>query len=82
MRLDEEIIGRIVIEICDRGPGFSSHAEAHVGKTPYSEKEHGMGLGLYLAHSVIDRLGGEVRLFNDKQGGCAQIRLPLMESQA
>lgn len=67
------------LEIRDRGPGLSAAAEAHAGKTVYSDKEHGLGLGLFLAHAVIDRLGGEVRLFNDNQGSCTRIRLPLAE---
>lgn len=66
------------LEIRDHGPGLSADAKARIGKTLYSDKEHGLGLGLFLAHSVIERLGGEVRLFNDKQGSCTHISLPLL----
>jgi two-component system sensor histidine kinase RegB len=72
------------LEVNDQGSGLSEGASRKVGKTPYSTKEHGLGLGLFLAHSVIGRLGGEVMLFNretsnnDVQGGlCTRITLPL-----
>ncbi len=72
---------KLVLDIRDHGSGLSADAEAHAGKSLYSDKEHGLGLGLFLAHSVINRLGGEVRLFNDKQGCCTRISLPLLEGK-
>ena len=74
---------QLVVEINDQGPGLNESASHTVGKAPYSSKEHGLGLGLYLAHAVIGRLGGEVTLFNRdanaKQPGglCTRITLPL-----
>jgi two-component system sensor histidine kinase RegB len=75
---------QLILEVNDQGSGLSEGASRKVGKTPYSTKEHGLGLGLFLAHSVIGRLGGEVMLFNretsnnDVQGGlCTRITLPL-----
>ncbi|HEC19035.1 MAG TPA: HAMP domain-containing histidine kinase [Gammaproteobacteria bacterium] len=70
------------IEIRDHGPGLSQYAEPRIGKIPCSDKDHGLGLGLYLAHSVIERMGGNVQLFNDRQGSCALIQLPLLENPA
>lgn len=68
----------LTLDIRDQGPGLSPDAKAHIGKSLYSEKEHGMGMGLFLAHSVIDRLGGEVTFFNDQQRSCVRICLPLL----
>lgn len=68
----------LTLEIRDHGPGLSPSARAHIGKSLYSEKEHGMGMGLLLTHSVIERLGGEVTFFNDPQGSCVCIHLPLL----
>jgi two-component system sensor histidine kinase RegB len=68
----------LTIEVTDKGPGLS-HGQSHsAGKEPFSTKEHGMGLGLFLAHAVIERMGGEVTLSNLDEGGvCTHIRLPL-----
>lgn len=71
----------LMLNIRDLGSGLSAGAEAYAGKTLYSDKKYGLGLGLFLAHSVINRLGGEVRLFNEKQGCCTRISLPLLESK-
>ncbi|NOX10076.1 MAG: HAMP domain-containing histidine kinase [Gammaproteobacteria bacterium] len=70
---------QLKITISDRGPGLSEEAISTIGNTPFSEKEHGLGLGLYLAHAIIKRLNGEVSHRNRKDGGnCTEIKLPLI----
>lgn len=71
-------MNKLTIEINDRGKGLSNEAEQLVGIQPYSTKGEGMGLGLYLAHSIISRFGGKVRLYNRHGGGVTtHIELPL-----
>lgn len=70
------------IKIKDRGEGLSQMASKRIGKEPYSSKqqehESGLGLGLFLAHASIERMGGDITLFNRQQGGvCTRIILPL-----
>lgn len=67
------------IEILDRGPGLHPDTTQTIGQQQQSNKEHGMGLGLFLTHATIQRLGGQIDLF-DRQGGgtCTHIRLPLI----
>ena len=70
----------LVIEVNDRGEGLSAETHAHVGKNLFSTKQQGLGLGLFLAHASIERLGGNVMLFNRQGGGvCTRIILPLVE---
>lgn len=66
------------LHVRDRGPGLSEKAREHAGKQPYGEKAQGLGLGLFLSHGIIERMGGEVRL-SERQGGGLEtaIRLPL-----
>lgn len=69
------------LEIIDHGPGLDADAKTHIGKTRYSNKPGGLGLGLYLAHSAIERLGGNIEI-GEHPGGHGtrtRIRLPLME---
>ncbi|HGX92149.1 MAG TPA: HAMP domain-containing histidine kinase [Candidatus Tenderia sp.] len=67
------------IQVLDRGPGLSESAASAAGKTPFSSKEQGLGVGLFLAHAVIERLGGEVTHRRREHGGtCTCIRLPLI----
>ena len=66
------------LTIRDFGPGLTPEAREQVGERGYSTKPHGMGLGLYLTHQVIKRLGGVVNLYNHDQGGlCTCISMPL-----
>lgn len=71
-------IDHLTLEICDRGAGLGPVASAKIGNTPFSTKEQGLGLGLYLAHAAIKRVGGQVSLLDRPGGGtCARVELPL-----
>jgi two-component system sensor histidine kinase RegB len=68
------------MEIRDCGPGLTAEAEESVGKRPYTEKPEGLGLGLFLAHGIIERFGGRVTLANRSGGGVTiHIQLPLAD---
>lgn len=73
---------RLTLEVCDHGAGLAPAALSQAGKTVFSTKApgEGLGLGLYLAYSVVDRLGGEMLLFNREEGGaCTWLTLPLAQ---
>lgn len=71
------------LEISDRGPGLSRSVHEQLGKTPVSTKPEGLGVGLYLAHATIDRLGGSLVIAAREQGGTTvRISLPLMVVKA
>lgn len=70
----------LVLEVCDNGGGLAPAALSAAGKTIFSTKRpgEGLGLGLYLAYAVVDRLGGEILLCNRDEGGaCTRMTLPL-----
>ncbi|MGD0678933.1 MAG: ATP-binding protein [Polyangiaceae bacterium] len=66
--------------VLDRGTGLSASVERRLGEPFITTKAHlgGMGLGVYLARSFADRLGGHLR-FAARQGGGleAELALPL-----
>lgn len=73
--VDESI--QIVIE--DRGYGFSEQALKKIGQQPYSDKELGLGLGLYLAYAAIKRRMGTIEQINIQPNGSkTTILLPLV----
>lgn len=75
-RWDEK---EIVIEIIDNGPGIDQEIIKHIGKTPIGSRRKGLGVGLFLASSTIERLGGSLKLYNrTKIGACAKIILPII----
>jgi two-component system sensor histidine kinase RegB len=69
----------LVIEVTDRGPGFSPEMLQSLGK-PYrsSKNQPGHGLGLFLVVNVVRKLGGSVTASNTAVGGASvKIVLPL-----
>jgi two-component system sensor histidine kinase RegB len=70
-RLDD----RLVLDVLDRGPGFSAEMLAAFGRPYMSSKgKSGGGLGLFLVVNVLRKLGGKVEVANRDHGG-AQVRL-------
>jgi len=68
----------ILILIADKGPGLSKEAQEKIGHQPYSDKELGLGLGLYLAHAAIRRRDGKISQTNIvEKGTLTTITLPL-----
>jgi two-component system sensor histidine kinase RegB len=66
--------------IQDRGPGMTAEVLSRAGEPFFTTKDpgRGMGLGLFLTRSVIERLGGALRIDSTPgQGVTAVVRLPL-----
>ena len=71
----EEIL---TIKIVDKGPGVAREVLETLGQKPVSSGKGGMGVGLYLAVSSIQRLGGTLSLANLPEGGAmAKVTLPV-----
>lgn len=71
------------LQVLDRGQGLSPGVSERIGEMQVSTKEQGLGLGLFLAHAAIGRLGGQVWLRPREGGGtCTEIELPLRDLDA
>jgi two-component system sensor histidine kinase RegB len=74
--------GMLTIEIGDRGPGLSDEIHSQLGRHPVTTKHEGLGVGLYLAHATIQRLGGKLTIGNRERGGTLlTITLPLLAKE-
>ena len=72
----------ITLEILDKGPGLSEEALEMIGQQPYSEKELGLGLGLYLAYAAIRRRQGTIKQSNrQSKGSRTLITLPVCDGR-
>jgi two-component system sensor histidine kinase RegB len=71
---------QVTLKICDFGLGLPTALLEFAGKQPVvSEKQRGLGVGLFLTYSTISRLGGKINLYNKDTGGaCVEITLPLL----
>jgi two-component system sensor histidine kinase RegB len=70
---------RVVITIADRGHGMAPDVRARAGEPFYTTKPEGsgMGLGLFVATSTIDQLGGTLRVASTEGVGTSvDVALP------
>jgi two-component system sensor histidine kinase RegB len=75
-------LDNIAIKIRDFGPGFPPEIAEFAGKQPVVSKKRGLGVGLFLTYSTINRLGGKINLYNSDSGGaCVEITLPLLNTE-
>jgi C4-dicarboxylate-specific signal transduction histidine kinase len=69
----DELDGRVVLAVMDRGPGFSPRALEHGFDAFFSEKPAGRqkGLGLTRARRMVESIGGEIGLRNEPDRGAS-----------
>ena len=73
---------RLQLKIRDFGPGFSETIIKTAGKQPVKSSKQGLGVGLFLTASTINRLGGKIDFSNmDSGGACVKILLPLLTAE-
>ncbi|MGL4464121.1 MAG: ATP-binding protein [Planctomycetia bacterium] len=71
--------GYVELIVRDRGEGMPGDVLARAGEPFFTTKEpgKGMGLGIFLAHTVVERLGGSLALESSAGSGTtAVVRLP------
>ncbi|HEY6527467.1 MAG TPA: ATP-binding protein [Cellvibrionaceae bacterium] len=68
----------LVWSISDTGQGITQDISALIGKTAITTKDTGLGLGMLLSHTTINRYGGSVtQTDNSPRGTVTIIKLPL-----
>lgn len=68
----------IRVEIFDNGPGIAPDVQPRLFEPFFTTKKDGMGLGLALCATLIERVGGHIEVQNKDDGGASFIvRLPI-----
>jgi two-component system sensor histidine kinase RegB len=68
------------IQIVDRGPGIQQKTIQRLERGLPQQSDHGLGLGLALAKSAVERYGGSMEIGTCPNGGTeAKVLLPLKE---
>jgi len=76
-------LNQLHLVIRDFGPGLPPEMTNLAGKHPVVSKKRGLGVGLFLTYSTINRLGGKINLYNHEEdgGACVEITLPLINNE-
>jgi C4-dicarboxylate-specific signal transduction histidine kinase len=71
--------GQVVLRVADTGPGFTPEAAARAFEAFYTTKASasGMGIGLAIAHRVIDAHGGTISVANNTPHAGATVTIAL-----
>lgn len=72
----------VIIEVEDKGVGFSEEEKNRIFEPFFTTKKEGAGLGLYVSHSIIERHGGFLFLESEKgKGSVFSVYLPIEKVQ-
>jgi signal transduction histidine kinase len=67
----------IELEVLDTGPGIPPSVQPRLFESFFSTKSSGLGLGLVIARSIVQRHGGRIQADNRESGGAVfRVRLP------
>lgn len=76
--LFDEVRNLGVIEVVDHGVGFSEEEKRKIFEPFFTTKTDGTGLGLYVAHGIVEQHGGYLFVDSEKgRGSTFTIYLPL-----
>jgi signal transduction histidine kinase len=68
---------QIEIEVRDNGQGFQDDVAQHLFESFFTTKPQGLGLGLVIVQSIVERYRGRVRAENGRDGGAVfRVVLP------
>jgi two-component system sensor histidine kinase RegB len=83
LRVSADGARRLVFQVADRGRGIAPEILGRVGEPFFTTKPtgKGMGLGIFLARAIVERLGGELSIGSAPgTGTTATVSLPVGES--
>lgn len=67
----------VIVTVRDNGPGMPEDVRRRVFDAFYTTKATGTGLGMAIAHRIIDAHGGSIEAVDSSRGTEFMIRLPL-----
>jgi signal transduction histidine kinase len=70
---------QVIVEVADDGPGIPPEIQPRIFDPFFTTKPPGAGtgLGLHIAHSIVSRHRGRIRVASQPGATCFQITLPL-----
>ena len=72
--------GQALISIRDTGPGIPSDRLERLFEPFFTTKQDGMGMGLCIAHTIIEAHGGKISAETRPSGAVFHVSLPLAKA--
>ena len=72
--------GHALISIRDTGPGIPSDRLERLFEPFFTTKQDGMGMGLCIAHAIIEAHGGKISAESRPSGAVFHVSLPLAKT--
>ncbi len=67
---------RVVLEVCDTGPGVPAEVRERIFEPFFTTKEDGTGLGLSVSYGIITTHGGSIDVTSSANGTTFRVALP------
>jgi signal transduction histidine kinase len=84
-RLDIEVRSsgpEAMVRVCDTGPGIAPETLRKIWDLHFTTKEDGTGIGLHVSRTIIEALGGSVRVESEVGSGtCFTVTLPVAKNR-
>jgi signal transduction histidine kinase len=74
--------GRALVSIRDTGPGIPADRLERLFEPFFTTKQDGMGMGLCIAHTIIEAHGGKISAESRPSGAVFHVSLPLAKAKA
>ena len=69
---------KVEVAVMDSGPGIAAQRLSEIFDTFYTTKEHGTGIGLSIARTIVETYGGKIWAENRAEGGATfHFTIPL-----
>jgi PAS domain S-box-containing protein len=80
---EADAAGGVLVTVRDSGPGLDPKSMARVFEAFYTTKPEGMGMGLAICRSIVEKHGGRLWVSaNEPRGAVFQLTLPTQEAEA
>jgi signal transduction histidine kinase len=71
--------GWLTLQVEDTGSGIPTDLQPRISEPFFTTKEDGTGLGLPIAHALIDALGGRLNFQSGPEGTTFEVEVPIGE---